>query len=154
MTLNRSGNKNDGVRHWRRLVAVLLAGLWCPSETWACALLALSHHAHHVTPSSWLRDADLVVHHHEIPSAAHRVAEHADDHRDGDHSHDDHVIHRPGTGAALAAKRLTPGDGPPRQIVRSPVAAPTLDRDGCTVRPAAASTIGPAPPIRTVVLRI
>jgi hypothetical protein len=145
---------SDGVMRSRRLVAVLLVGLWCPSETWAVALLALSHHPHHVAPGSWRLGSNIVVHHHEVTPAAQGIAAHADDHRHADHSRDDHVIHRPGARAALAAKRLTPNDGPPRQLVQVLFAGPAPDRGGRVVPRVASSTIGPAPPIRTVVLRI
>src|SRR5207302_8379024 len=122
---------------------------WGPSQlSWALALLALADGSHHVSLRSWHGELDLVLHHHAIPSDADGATVDADD-----HPHGDHVIH--GLGAdRLLPSRLAQRHAPSQLCVQGDVSSPAVACHNTILHVGAFATIGPSPPIRTVVLRI
>ena len=134
----------------RKLVVFLLLAVCVSSEiSWALVAVAAVGGSHHVSLRSLYGDLDLVLHHHAIPPGADGDVLEADDSSDGDH-----VIHAAGTGRLLTASRLTHGNPPAQLCVQGDVSSPGVACDRTPLRVAASFTIGPSPPLRTVVLRI
>ena len=135
------------VRWLKPRVAIVLLTLWAAQPSWLLGLLAIAEGSHAVSVRESHGDLDLVLHHHDVADAATReVAFQADDHPHGDHvirgSHDEMLASRPGwLGGAPAIVVGLPDIG-----VASHAAAP------CTRLLIGA--FGPAPPQRSVVLRI
>ena len=149
MTATESERINATVSRLKSLVAFLLLAAWGPSEfSWALALVALADGSHHLSLRSSHGELDLVLHHHAIPSDANGAALDADD-----HPHGDHVIH------GLGADRLLPSRlaqrHPPSQLwVQGDVSSLGVACDSTLLHVGALATIGPSPPLHTVVLRI
>ena len=150
MTATESERINRPVSRLKPVLALLLLAVWGPREiSWALALVAVADGSHHVSLRSSHGDLDLVLHHHCIPSGTDDVVRDTDDHQNGDH-----VIHGPGTARVLPASKLAQGNPPSQLYVQGDVSAPGVACDRTLLHVGGFATIGPSPPLRTVVLRI
>lgn len=133
---------------FRPLVAGVVLALSSPAQcTWALAVLV--NGSHHLAVGSVNGRVALVLHHHAIPSGADEATVDA-----GDHPHRDHVIHGVATDRTLAASRQTSGAPPSPVSFNGGVGAVGVGGGRSLLRAAVASTVGPSPPLCTVVLRI
>lgn len=131
------------------VVFLVLAALGPNGVSWTLALLAMTHGSHQLTVGSPHGDVDLVLHHHHDAVEVEHDALGAEG-----HSHDDHVIRAAGTGWAVAANGAAQVHPLSQLCTLGNVGS--LRRAGARSVPhgAAPYLIGPAPPVRTVVLRI
>jgi hypothetical protein len=126
-------------------VAFLLLALWLPETSYILGLIAMAQGEHHVSLLSSHGSLAVVLHHHDVDHADDAIAFEADD-----HPHGDHVVRGQRIGA-VANRIVQPG----ALVVqaRSDLGEPPVPN--VDLLPIGAfSKFGPAPPLRTIVLRI
>jgi hypothetical protein len=123
---------------------LLLLALWVPQASLVLGLMVVVHGTHHVSLQDTRGALAVVLHHHDVAHLGAPVID-VDDHR-----HGDHVIH----GGEDGLPRAKPGAvATPHVCVLRGVASGGSSA-GLAFPPTAPLGLGPAPPLRSVVLRI
>lgn len=129
------------VRRRLRMVAISLFVVWGPFGVASpFGLATLAGDAHYLTLQSPGDGADLVLHHHPVPSIAEGAVLEAND-----HPHGDHIVVGPGIGAP-AASRVSLGALPSQACLQGDVGSGAVACARSLRCIATRSTIGDSPP--------